>query len=249
MGRFLIEGIRSGDIENIERVVEATRSFESMRALIQARMRSGLIRGSAVRNAVYFSARLTPPGSTSGPYDWHPLQRSFNELQPPPGAFEQDPRTLALYGACQSALPRGGWWRPARGALPRKTWEWMTRRGFFVSETGGVGNHAPYEIQSDDSPDTEGADRWQSRIATAYEEATGEPGQISDTIYMWFVRRGVFAGEPQPTKIMRWLRVNSTVEYCNVLGANVYNQSDRHDPPFGLTEYRLVSNLLGGDPL
>jgi hypothetical protein len=253
-------------LRGLERAVAAG-DAGAIPGLIVQRLRDKTISPRLAKAARFFSAPLSPPGSTSHPYNWHPLNWSYNELTAPASEFEQDPRTLILHSALVEVLgprmklpikaswPVGTVGVEVGNAISAAAESWMSRLGFFVSDTGGVGNHAPFEIQSDDAPDRDTEEEWrrvlaaQGRVATAYEDATGSPGQVSDTAYMWLVKRDLFLGRANAISVMKWLRVNSTVEYCNVLGANVYQQKDRHDPPFGLTEYRLVSTWLGGGPL
>jgi hypothetical protein len=238
-------------LRSLERAV-ATGDAGAIPGLIVQRLRDKTISLRLAKAAKFFSAPLTPAGSSAGPYNWFPLGWEHNEIPAPKAVFVQDPRTLVLHSALVEVLG-------PRMKLPTEVseaaWRWMGRLGFFVSDTGGVGNHAPFEIQSEDAPerDTEEEEervgRAQIKIANAYEEATGDRGQISDTAYMWFVKRELFLGRSNAISVMNYLRANSTVEYCNVLGANVYRQKDRHEPPFGVTELALVAGYLGGSPL
>jgi hypothetical protein len=145
----------------------------------------------------------------------------------------------------------------------------MHRNGLFIAHTGGGGNHAPFEIQSDDNlgrdtdEEYERALSRQLRVAQEFADITGASStgagtsvgtpaghvHIGDDVFMWLVKRDLFLGRANAISVMKYLRMNSTVEYCNVLGANVYQQKDRKDPPFGVTELLLVSTYLGGPPL
>ena len=213
---------------------------------------------SDVKDALCFSDQLTPPGTPHGPYNWHPLDWAENEIDAPSAEFVQDPKTLILNEACKVVLAgrvrRGSLCRKPAEDLPMRTWNWMSSRGFVISDTGGVPNHPPFEIQYDQDVerDTERqtvlAERAQVEILQAYREAGGSGTDVGDTQYMWLVAHGALAGDPQPTKILSWLRVHSAVEYCATLGADVYgNWSER--PKFGATELLLVATLLGGPPL
>jgi hypothetical protein len=238
-------------IRRAERAVGAG-DASAIPELIRNRLRAGEINPRLARAAKFFSAPLTPPGSTAGSYNWHPFNWSYNELKIAPHEYAQDERTLVLHSALVRVLG-------ARMKLPTD-WSaaadnWMDRLGFVVSDTGGVGNHAPFEIQSEDTVERETElegrrveDR-QLKLASQFHMATGGDAVVSDQVFMWLVKRDLFLGRANAISVMKYLRMNSTVEYCNVLGANVYDQRDRKDPPFGLTEYELVSSYLGGAPL
>jgi hypothetical protein len=243
-------------MRQLERLAADPGETRDLAALIRARIRAGAISVKAVRDALYFSAPMGAPKPEGRVYNWWPVATSYGALLITPHfEFIQHPHTLVLSAACQMAL--GGYrWRSARNReLPSSTWDWMQRRGFLISDTGMVDNHPPYEIQYDQNldRDTEAqyrrARQAQIDIAQAFMNATGSGADgIGDMQYQWLVRQGTLAGEAEPTRILRWLRHNSTVEYCAVLGANVYGPW-KSDPAFGLTERDLVSTLLGGDPL
>jgi hypothetical protein len=240
----------------------------SLAGLVQARLRMGEISERNVRAALCFSGTLPPVGATVGvDYQrWFPFGWDYNELVTPLSEFAQEPRTRLLNRVCQMALG-GAWCRTPGDFLPNRTEAWMARRGFGVYGTGGVGNHPPYEIQSDDNVerDTEReqvrVERFQIELVRAYNATTDDPtpvpgpgaGVSFDIACQWFVRQGAFAGEIQPTKILTWLRGRSTVEYCAILGASVYGPWPPEERlgglPFGQTELLLVSTLLGGPPL
>jgi hypothetical protein len=226
--------------------------------LIRARLRSRKISPRLAKAAKFFSAPLTSPGSTSGPYNWSPLDWGVSLISVRPSEFVQDPRTLILHGALVELLgPR----MRLTTNITSGAEEWMDRRGFFVSETGGA-SRAPFEIQSEDTVERDSqaeeqrVEAAQHRIADKYAKATGRHRTddrhgiegVGDGVFMWFVKTKLFEGNGHAISIMKWLRVNSTVEYCNVLGASVYERPGKKGT-FGLTELALVSSYLGGAPL
>jgi hypothetical protein len=247
---------RNSDVRlrRLERAVSAG-DTDAIVPLIQERLRQKAIKPKLAKEARYFSFPMTMPGSTVGTFNWYPLAYPGDtEINTDPEAYTQDPRTLVLWAALIQIfgdylkLPTS--WTKAAG-------NWMEREGFWIFETDDL-NHAPHEIQSDDNieRETEAQQRRtmarQLQIYQEYGDATGTyigPGEGGDPAYMWLVKQRLFVGDPKAISIMKYLRYNSTVEYCNVLGANVYSQKDRKDPPFGLTEHLLISTWLGGAPL
>lgn len=237
---------------------------QAMVALVNMRLQRGLVRPEHVRDANLLSRPLGTPRPGSRDYDWWPAAtQQGNMLGTPYYVFEQDPRTAVLHQVTRGVLGKNvrSW---ARGReLSDRVWTWMLTRGFLISETGGVDNHAPYEIQYDQNVerDTEAQSQRvvarQAKIFSDYvnhlamegEAPSSSPHGPNDGQYMWLVLTEAMRKNRNALSILKWLRVNSTVEYANTLGANVYNYQSRGPGTFGETELALVSTLLGGPPL
>ena len=242
------------------------------------------------------------PRALANPYNWHPLDWESSEINTPPERFAQAPETLVIHEALVGILGQTvaqRWHRAfaraverwnARGlgntdygwpfsieAMPDRYWEWAAARGFLISETGGVGNHAPYEIQSEDvveRVDEEEERRVLARRLRIVAEVEGldldKPAarlaggaaawrrqvlaSVSDyTYHRWIVMRAM-RKERIPLEILKGLRYASTVEYISVLGSQMSwigqsREQPKGRPLYGVTEHKIVAHLLGGAPL
>lgn len=247
-------------LRHLERLVATGQANPA--ELVVARLRAGAITVNAIRWAELFS-RPIPPPFTQSSYNWHPIswwfEDPFDEAPPNLEALvrecmprlAQSPTTLQINVMLQSVLDGlrgrvpviqgfGGRRRLAPVDLPRSVDRWAWRHGFVVSDTGGVDNHPPFEVQwlgevDGDDPDDRHAERMQAELLAAYVESGPDRrtaaliaqhlergdalnGQYAwDDVSMWFVRMQAFAGNVEALKLLGWLRYHSTTNYFEVL--------------------------------
>lgn len=236
-----------GDVEirNLERAVASTGNVEAVASLVQARIRRRVVPLEHVQLAMFFSRPLSPPGSGGLYYNWHPLDWEHNELPVIPERLAQDPRTIQLHALLAEVLQQ--WPRMLPGdRLPDATWGWLQQNGMGLFDTGGVGNHAPVELQAwddlDDLAERLGRDardvyneahdlveayvdarpdgwlpEWNAWLGSLELDQPYRWEWFRDFASIWRVRVGAMNLEPHPLRVLAHLRGRSTVEYVSIL--------------------------------